>query len=572
DEGEIDRRSGLRTAMLSQGIPDMPSSRTVFSVILGGFGDIGRVVDRFRRLSHGGGDTARPGEIERLHHRIDADDGWQTLHRSEAMASRMGLALEERFAELSAGQKRRVLLARALVTEPDLLLLDEPTNHLDITAINWLEADLSRFAVTMVLVTHDRAFMERLATRILYLDRGRLTGYSCDFATFLKRRDAMLDADERAEDRFDQRLAREEEWIRQGVKARRRRNQGRLKALLAMRRVRETRRVNPGSLRLVAQEAERSGKLVIEVDEVSYRWQQMPVIDRFSTLIMRGDRVGIIGESGAGKSTLIKLLLGNLTPGKGQIRRGSRLEIAYFDQLREQLDPDASVVDSLADGNDTVRINGKPRHVMGYLRDFLFSPDRARSPVRTLSGGERNRLLLARLFTRPSNLLILDEPTNDLDIETIELLEEMLMDYAGTLLVVSHDRAFLNHVVTSILAFEGNGRIRETIGGYDDWLRQQRTAPQGLAAPCPGSALPARQVRHRERKLTFNENRELETLPGKIEALEAEQKALFDAMADPDVYRRGGDRVSTLKKRLDEIEHQLTDAYRRWEILEAIAR
>ncbi|MFZ7128640.1 MAG: ATP-binding cassette domain-containing protein [Desulfobacterales bacterium] len=569
DEGEVERRNGLRVAMLEQDVPETEDSRSVLSVILDGFGEAGRLMDRHRRMT---GDAASlrssEGEIHRLQHELDACDGWQTLHRAEALASRMDLDPNQRFARLSAGQKRRVLLAAALADDPDLLLLDEPTNHLDIAAIGWLEDHLAKISGTLLFVTHDRAFLGRLATRILYLDRAVLTSYPCDFQTFIQRRDAILEAESRSESRFDQKLAQEEGWIRQGVKARRRRNQGRLKALMAMREARRSRRVAPGNLKAVAQEAESSGKLVIEARNITYRWQEEPVIDGFSTLIMRGDRVGVIGPGGSGKSTLLQILLGRLTPEKGTVRHGTRLEIAYFDQLRNQLDPEATVVRSVADGNDTISVNGNRRHVIGYLKDFLFSPERARSPVKTLSGGERNRLLLARILARPSNLLVLDEPTNDLDIETLELLEELLLDYSGTLIVVSHDRAFLNNVVTSILAFEGEGRIGEYIGGYDDWERQRSPVAQ-LPPPSP----PARGHRRRpqrERKLSFKEKRELEELPGRIEALEIEREQLFEAMAAPDFYRKPGEEIRAAKDRLEAVDRELLSAYARWEELESM--
>lgn len=566
DSGEVETLQGLRIGMLDQEVPT--ADQSVWGIVLGGLGASGALMDRYRRLAGHSGSSGNADELERLHQALDDCGGWETRHRAEAVASRMGLDLEARFQDLSAGQKRRALMARAVVGDPDLLLLDEPTNHLDITTIDWLEDYLGRRGGTLMFVTHDRAFLERLATRILFLDRGRLTSYPCDYATFIRRRDEMLHAEVQQTARFDRKLAEEETWIRQGIKARRRRNQGRLKSLIAMREVRRSRRVAPGSIRMLAQEAERSGKLVIEAEDLVYRWNGQTVIDGFSSLIMRGDRVGIIGPSGAGKSTLIRLLLGRLKPDQGRLRHGTRLEVAYFDQLRDQLDLESTVVRNVAEGKDTVQINGKSRHVMSYLKDFLFAPDRARSPVKTLSGGERNRLLLAKLFTRPSNLLVLDEPTNDLDIESLELLEELLLDYSGTLLVVSHDRAFLNNVVTSILAFEGSGCIAEYVGGYDDWLRQRPASPPKPAEKSRERA--SRPRRQRERKLTFNEARELEALPVRIEALEAEQAALFEVLSAPDLYRGPGTAVADSRDRLRAIEVELAAAYERWEALESL--
>jgi len=468
-----------------------------------------------------------------------------------------------------------VLLARALVNEPDILLLDEPTNHLDIDSIGWLEDFLIRYVKTLVFVTHDRMFLKKLATRIIEIDRGKLGTWDCDYQTFLDRKEAELDAEKDQNHQFDKKLAKEEEWIRKGVKARRTRNEGRVRELQKMREQRRERRAQVGSVKMLAQEARRTGKLVMEVNNVSFFYNGLPVIKDFSTTIMRGDRMGIIGTNGSGKTTLLNLLLGHLSPAQGEVRHGTHLEIAYFDQLRMQLNEDKTVQENVGDGNDNVIINGSPRHIIGYLQDFLFSPERSRSPVSILSGGERNRLLLAKLFTRPSNVLVLDEPTNDLDAETLELLEELLMAYQGTVLLVSHDREFLNNVVTGTLAFEGQGIVNEYVGGYDDWLKYKK-----------GSALKTekrtKQVEKKEtkglskpekdkpRKLSFKENRELEALPKLIENIEKRQAQIHEAMSDTFFYQKSGQEIAEIKNILTAIEQELESAYKRWEELESI--
>jgi ATP-binding cassette subfamily F protein uup len=489
----------------------------------------------------------------------------------ELTLARMNLEPDAPFGALSAGLKRRALLARSLVRDPDLLLLDEPTNHLDIEAISWMEDFLLRFAGTIVFVTHDRVFLKKLATRIVELDRGRLLDWACDYETFLERREAALAAEAEQWVQFDKKLAREEIWIRQGIKARRTRNEGRVRALESMREARKARRGHAGTVRLRAQEAVSSGKLVIEATDVSYAYDTGdPVIRDFSTLILRGDKVGIIGPNGSGKTTLLRLLLGDLQTKAGQVRHGVHLEVAYFDQLRAQLEEDRSVLENVGEGNDTILFNGKPRHIIGYLQDFLFSPERARSPVRILSGGERNRLLLAKLFTQPSNVLVMDEPTNDLDTDTLELLEELLLDHPGTLLLVSHDRAFLNNVVTSTLVMEGGGHVGEYVGGYDDWLRQRQPIIPGKAEKA--SSRPSRQQAQRQQRatLSFKEQRELEALPERIELLEAEQRSLYEAMSDPSFYRKAGSDIAAAQRRLEALEEELESAYQRWEELEAI--
>src|SRR5688572_6607385 len=460
----------------------------------------------------------------------NAGDRWRVEHQVEMALSRLQISADAIMRTLSGGWRRRVLLARALVTEPDLLLLDEPTNHLDIETMRWLEGFLADYAGTVLFVTHDRVFLQSLATRIVELDRGRLTSWPGDYATFLRRKEESLAIEAVHDAKFDKRLAEEEAWLRQGIKARRTRNEGRVRALLAMREVRSARRSQIGSVRLQTEIAERSGQMVFEAERVTKSFDGRPIISDFVVRVMRGDRVGLIGPNGSGKTTLLKVLLGELQPDGGEVRRGANVQIAYYDQQREQLDPERTVWETVADGHDTVTVNDRTQHVHGYLRDFLFPPERALSPVKALSGGERNRLLLARLFARPFNVLVMDEPTNDLDIETLELLEERFANWQGTLLLVSHDRAFIDHVVTSTLVFEGDGRVQEYVGGYEDWLRQRRRADlvpaPRLAEAVDGGAIHAQEPARSPRKPSFREQRELEELPSRIEALEAEQQQL----------------------------------------------
>ena len=504
----------------------------------------------------------------------DESHAWQAQQRVEQILSRMSLVGSRPVAKLSSGMKRRVLLARTLVPEPSVLLLDEPTNHLDIDAIGWLEEFLLRWPTTLLFVTHDRAFLRRLSTRILEIDRGRLFDWSCDYDTFLVRKESALASEEKQNALFDKKLAQEEVWIRQGVKARRTRNEGRVRALEQMRKVRGERIAATGKAKLEIKSAVRSGALVADVKGISFAYGDRPIVQDFSTAIMRGDKIGIIGPNGAGKTTLLRLLLGQLSPQSGTVRLGTNLQIAYFDQLREQLDDEATVQDNIGQGNELLLIDGKSRHVLGYLQDFLFSPDRARSPVRMLSGGERNRVLLARLFLKPANVIVLDEPTNDLDTETLELLEERLVQFAGTILLVSHDRAFLNNVVTSTIVFEPGG-AREYSGGYDDWLRQSsQNGPAATAAKRPSGKgnlpNPTQESTSRNRKLMHREKRELESLPGAIEALDAQIAELHDAMALPDFYRRPPAEIAHKQGELKSLEQQLATAYKRWEDLEAL--
>jgi ABC transport system ATP-binding/permease protein len=506
----------------------------------------------------------------------DRDDShlWQAEERVERLLTRMNLAGDIEVRELSSGMKRRVLLARTLVSEPDMLLLDEPTNHLDIDAIGWLEDFLSRWPATLLFVTHDRAFLRNLATRILEIDRGRLFDWSCDYETFLVRKEAALAAEEKQNALFDKKLAQEEVWIRQGIKARRTRNEGRVRALKQLRVQRSERRDKVGIAKLDIQSGERSGALVAKVEDISFAYGERSIVDGFSTTIMRGDKIGVVGPNGAGKTTLLRLLLGQLAPQSGSVRLGTNIEIAYFDQLREQLDEDASVADNIAGGNETISYHGQSRHVLGYLQDFLFTPERARTPVRFLSGGERNRLLLARLFSKPANVVVLDEPTNDLDLESLELLEEQLVQFDGTLLVVSHDRAFLNNVVTSTIVFEPAG-VREYVGGYDDWIRQ-RSEEVAEATERAVTLTKERRSATTEapssinRRRTYKEKLELESLPAKIAELDAKIATLHTEMADPDFYQQPSANISQKSAQLKDFDQSLAAAYARWEELEQL--
>jgi ATP-binding cassette subfamily F protein uup len=505
---------------------------------------------------------------------------WKKHQSVEQIISRMELDGDAQFESLSSGMKRRVLLARSLVSSPDLLLLDEPTNHLDIDAITWLEDFLGRWSGTLIFVTHDRMFLRRIANRILEIDRGRLFDWSCDYDTFLKRKEAALDAEEKQNALFDKKLAQEEVWIRQGIKARRTRNEGRVRALERLRRERSQRRALQGKVSLRIDQGQRSGNLIVEVKNVSFSYGDCDIVRGFSTAIERGDKVGLIGPNGAGKTTLLRIILGQLPPQSGSVRLGTNLQIAYFDQLRQQLADDMTVQENVGDGSDTVRVGGQSMHVIGYLQDFLFSPERARTPVRFLSGGERNRVLLARLFAKPANVIVLDEPTNDLDAETLELLEERLVQYEGTLLLVSHDRAFLNNVVTSTIVFEPSG-VKEYAGGYDDWLRQRPATATVAAESSRAEAKPPQANQRgnaeaslppdnqRKRRLTFKQQQELASLPTTIEQLEAQIASIHEAMAQPNFYQQPGDRLAAEQSRLKDLNAQLASAYERWEELES---
>ena len=575
DSGEIHRQQGIKIASLPQEAPPGLEG-TVFEIVASGMGDAARLLSDYHNLANRmarESSAALLEELEDLQHRLEESGGW-TLHQEvEKLLAALALPADAGFTTLSGGTKRRVLLARALISNPDLLILDEPTNHIDIETINWLEEQLQKATFALVFVTHDRAFARRLPTRMAELDRGRIYAFACGYDTFVERREALLDAEITRQALFDKKLAAEEVWIRQGIKARRTRNEGRVRALKALREEYRQRRDRQGVAKIRLQEGERSGAMVAELEGVSFGFGAAPVIENLTTTVMRGDRIGIIGANGVGKTTLLRLILGELTPQSGTVQLGTRREVIYFDQLRDQLDMNATVIENVGEGNDTVTVGGKQRHVIGYLQDFLFSPERARTPVHILSGGERNRLLLAKLFTKPANLLVMDEPTNDLDAETLELLEDILADFSGTLLLVSHDREFVNNVVSRTLVLEGGGRVSDNVGGYDDWLRirdSRTAAAQATVAKPAKQPEKARAEKEKPRKLTFKEERELEALPERIAALEEEQAALHNRLSDPDFYKTAGSEVTVVNDRLEALETELMVVYERWEELESI--
>ncbi|HMV96915.1 MAG TPA: ATP-binding cassette domain-containing protein [Anaerolineales bacterium] len=547
--GIIARQQDLRTAYLPQEVPAGITGK-VFDIVAGGL------------------DSLKPVPASDEHH-------WRGQLQVEQVISRMQLDGEARFEILSAGMKRRVMLARGLVRQPELLLLDEPTNHLDIASIDWLETFLKRWGGTLLFVTHDRVFLQKLTSRIVELDRGRLFDWNCDYSTFLERRDAMLSAEAEQNALFDKKLAQEEVWIRKGIEARRTRNEGRVRALKRLREQRKERRERPGKVKMQIQSEARSGKIVIEAENVSYAYDGRTIVKEFTTTIQRGDKIGIIGPNGSGKTTLLRLLLEELTPQTGTVEHGTNIEIGYFDQLRAQLDETKSVLDNVGQGSDNVTINGRSRNLNVYLEDFLFSRDRINAPISALSGGERNRLMLARLFAQPANLLVMDEPTNDLDVETLEILEELLLDYEGTLLLVSHDRAFLNNIVTSTLALDGSGRVIETVGGYDDWAKQNESAPieskprkaaVGLENEARSSS--SKKPSYKEQRAIEAQKRELAELPQRIEKLEADLHALTAEMATPNFYQRDSSEIAQTAERLKQMQDELNQAYARWEELE----
>jgi ATP-binding cassette subfamily F protein uup len=567
DAGDVIRAPGVKSAYLQQDIEASIDGK-VCEIVAAGAGKTGGVWARLHRLIAEKGDSA---EITGLQHQLAEHNGWHIETVVKRVLEQVQQDGEAEFSMLSGGMRRRVLLARALAREPDLLLLDEPTNHCDISTINWLESFILSSRLTVLFVTHDRRLLKHLATRIIELDRGKIFDWSCDYETFLARKGAFLDAEQKKWERFDKKLAQEEVWIRRGVKARRTRNEGRVRALKAMRNERRKRRERSGMASMAISEAQRSGDLVLEAKNVGFSYGTTTIIKNLSTTIMRGDRIGIIGPNGCGKSTLINLLLGRLAPQLGLVKTGTNLEVIYFDQLRSVLEPEKTVWENVAPGGgDTVFVNGSPVHVISYLRDFLFTSDRAKSPVRQLSGGERNRLLLARMFAQPANMLVLDEPTNDLDTETLELLEEILTDFKGTVLVVSHDREFLNNIVTATLAFEENGEIKEHVGGYDDWERLQ-TMRKKMPVSKPVSEATPPASNHKKNpgktKLSFKEKQELAALPATIEMLEQERDLLHSRMGDQEWYSKPGF-VSKAKGRLAAIEKEHDAAYGRWEELE----
>jgi ATP-binding cassette subfamily F protein uup len=573
DDGEIRVDGGVRIARLEQEVP-AGAHGDVFDVVAEGLGELGAWLAEFHHLSHA--DPVDMDALARVQARIEAVHGWSLEQRVTETLTRLDLDGDAAFAGLSGGLKRRVLLARALVSAPDLLLLDEPTNHLDIAAIDWLEGFLKGWAGALVFVTHDRRFLRALATRIVEIDRGQVTSWPGDWANYERRREERLNAQAQENTRFDKLLAQEEIWIRQGIKARRTRDEGRVRRLEAMRNERGQRREQAGNVRMEVAQGESSGKKVIEAKGVSFGYPgggvaRDAVIRNFSTTILRGDRIGLVGANGSGKTTLLKLLLGELAPSAGEVRAGSNLQVAYFDQYRATLREDWNAIENVAEGRESVTINGRQKHIIGYLQDFLFTPERARAPITRLSGGERNRLLLARLFAQPSNLLVMDEPTNDLDVETLELLEELLGEYPGTLLLVSHDRDFLDNVVTSTLVMEGDGGVGEYVGGYSDWLRQrpQAAATQAMPAKTAAPVKPEPAAAPARRKLGYKEARELEQLPARIAVLEQQLAVLAAQMNDPAFYQRDATAIAAHGAGLAKVQAELDAAYARWEQLEA---
>jgi ATP-binding cassette subfamily F protein uup len=577
DSGSVWRAPGLRISRLDQDVP-AATDRTVFDEVAVGLGELGGLVARYHQMAMKVAESETGlDQLGALQQQLEERDGWRLEQRVEMVVSRLSLPADRPLAELSGGWRRRTLLGKALVSTPDLLLLDEPTNHLDIDAIRWLEDYLREFAGALLFVTHDRAFLSALATRIVDLDRGALTSWPGSYSSYLEKKAAADEAEARALERLNRKLVREEAWLRQGVKARRTRNEGRVRALLALRAERAAQRSRSGDVRMTVDASAASGRVVFEADHASKSFGGVPIIRDYSQRILRGDRVGLIGPNGSGKTTLLRLLVGELEPDAGTIARGARVRIAYFDQQRQQLDPERSVADSVIDGNDRVVINGQPRHVVGYLADFLFPRERAMSPVKSLSGGERNRLMLARLFARPANVLVMDEPTNDLDIETLELLEELIADFDGTVLLVSHDRAFLDHIVTSTLAFEGSGRVVEYVGGWEDYLRQKGAELQSRVTDSGGTGVPPSSVAVGPRgtgvprssvKLSYNEQRELERLPSHIEALEAEQQRLKHESESPEFYKETAEHIRAVLARIEQVGQELEQALTRWVDLE----
>lgn len=575
DDGRVWRAPDLALASVSQE-PVFGPGHSVFEAVAEGLGKGTRLLVDYHAATHALADAHEDvsllDRVHQLQEALDASDGWSLQHRIEATLSRLRLVEDQRVSELSGGLKKRVALARALVLEPALLLLDEPTNHLDVEAIEWLEETLRSFAGSVLFVTHDRRFLDRVATHIIELDRGRLTGYAGNFSAYQARKAEALEAEAVQNRKFDRVLAQEEIWIRKGIEARRTRNEGRVRRLEALRGERAARRERVGKVELSLGEGERSGRLVAELSQVSKRYGDKCVVDQFSCRILRGDRVGLIGPNGSGKTTLLKLILGEIEPDAGQVRLGTRLAIAYFDQFRAALDEESTLADTISPGSEYFDIDGARKHVIGYLGDFLFPPERVRAPVKSLSGGERNRLLLARLFSRPANVLVLDEPTNDLDIETLELLEDLLQDYAGTLFLVSHDRAFLDNVVTQTIAFEGEGRWKEYAGGYRDWQRARDAsgaAPSGVQEEVAAERMTRTRAAKGKAKLSYKESRELDELPSRVRELEDEQREITEKLGDAAIYRGEPERVRQLQQRFADIEDQLMQALARWEALEA---
>ena len=572
DDGELWQQDTLKISYLEQEVPaDLQDS--IFDVVASGLGEVGQLLtDYHHALIEVSDDEATLHRLSDLQHKVDVADGWNLSQKVDVVLSRLDLEADMMLADCSGGMRRRVMLARALVSEPGLLLLDEPTNHMDIAAITWLEDFLKTFKGALIFITHDRTFLRSLATRMVELDRGQLASFPTGYDEYLQKKEELLEIESRANAKFDKKLSDEERWIRKGIKARRTRNEGRVRALETMRAQRAQRQSVQGRVNLNVDTGELSGKLVTDLRKVSFSYPDHPVVTDLSTRIMRGDRIGIIGPNGSGKSTLLKLLLGELAPQQGEVVMGTKLQIAYFDQHRSQLQPDKTVRENISQGSDFILVRGQSRHIIGYLKQFLFPPERVDSPVSILSGGERNRLMLAKLFTQPANMLILDEPTNDLDVDTLELLEDLLIEYDGTLLLVSHDRTFLDNVVSSTLVFEEAGYVREYIGGYDDWLRQRKHPATSVNSDKQGSSKnSAVQSQNNKKKLGYNETRELESLPKNIEQLESEQKQIGVLMSDAEFYQTDQADIKKTLARLAELEGELSQAYARWEHLDSLS-
>lgn len=572
DGGERWLRPGVKVAWLEQSLPE-GTNQTVYDMVAGGLAEIGELLAQYHHLTADYANTDMQ-KLERVQSQLEAKHGWTLGQKVDTVITQLQLPADKLMSELSGGWRKRVALARALVTEPEFLLLDEPTNHLDIPAIEWLEKQLQDYRGAILLVTHDRSFLQNIATSIVELDRGHLYQFDGTFERFLTYREQQLAAEESANKLFDRKLAEEEVWIRQGIKARRTRNEGRVRALEAMRSERSARRVQAGKASFKVEAASNSGKIVAELIDVSQTFADQTVINRFSTTIMRGDRIGLVGANGAGKSTLLKILLGTLKPTSGEVKLGTKLEVAYFDQLRAQLDPEKNLIDNICGGQEYIEIHGRRKHAITYLNEFLFTPDRIRTPAKALSGGEQNRAILAKVFSKPANVLVLDEPTNDLDIETLELLEELLMSFDGTVLLVSHDRQFMDNVVTSIMVFEGEGRVEEYVGGYSDWVQHGGS----LTAFERGDKIPMEKATPvakaetksaaKAKKLSYKEQRELEALPQLIEQLEKKHGDLTSQISDPDFYNRDSVAIQMTLKQMADLEAEMQTAYQRWETLE----
>ena len=572
DTGSIIHRQNIVISSVPQQVPQQLDG-AVFALIADGLGPKGKIIAEYHNLTHQLTTNSSPALLKRLdqiQHQLDIDSGWDTHRQVETIISKMNLDPDARVADMSAGLKRRTLLSRSLAAQPDVLLLDEPTNHLDIAAIDWLEEFLLNFNRTLIFVTHDRAFLKKIATRIIDLDRTKLTSFPCDYQTYLDRKQQALDNETRHNELFDKKLTVEEAWLRKGVKHRRARNEGRVRALMEMRQQRRWRLEQLGHVKMQTQSAPRSGRIVIKADHLNFAYQPGKLIVKdFSTIIERGDKIAFIGTNGSGKTTLMRLLLDQLTPQSGSVTHGANLQIAYFDQLHAELDEQKTAAENVCPGSQTVFINGKPRHILGYLQDFLFTPALARTPVWRLSGGERNRLLLAKMFTQPANVLLLDEPTNDLDLETLELLEELLLDYNGTVLFISHDREFINNIATGTFVFEGDGFIKEYAGGYDDWIAQRK--PKSATEPTPKKTTKTSRKKNKTAgipRLTYAQQLELQKLPQKIEILEEQLAHLHQKLADPNLYKKPPDTINQLKSDAQNLESQLQSTYDRWEHLE----